>query len=176
VRFTSSDAYNLRFRDAGGAWSKWYGGKKSADSVFPEARAFILRNYWTGLAQKGDSFTYNTVPGATMLRMPQLFASPFLLGDPSNPIDPVLTPFSVNHVNSLVDGTTVVTGKPFGPKVAWRDTVRRDLLQDYVKSTFKRAGYDAVEFVDSTTYHNTGGNLHCGTNVIRAIPVRRWWV
>jgi protein-arginine deiminase len=175
VRFTSSDAYGLRFRDKGGAWSKWYGGRKSADSVFPDARAFLLKNYWSGSAQAGDWFTYKTVPGATMIRMPQLFASPGLLADPSDPVDPILTPFSTNHVNALVDGPTVVTGKAFGPKVAWRDSTRRDLLQDYVDATFRRAGYGTVEFVDSTTYHNTGGNLHCGTNTVREIPPGRWW-
>jgi hypothetical protein len=108
--------------------------------------------------------------------MPQLFASPFLLADPSNPTDPFLAPFTVNHINSLVDGTTVVTGNAFGPKVAWRDSVRRDLLQDYVTSTFKRAGYTAVAVVDSTTYHNSGGSLHCGTNAIREIPAGPWWI
>jgi hypothetical protein len=176
VRFTSSDAYQLRYRDTGGTWSKWYAGRKSADTVFVEARAFILKNYWSsGTAQAGDSFSYKTVPGATLIKMPQLLASPGLLSDPSDPTDPILTPFSVNHINSLVDGPTVVTGKAFGPKVAWRDATKRDLLQDYVTATFKRAGYTAVEVVDSTTYHNSGGNIHCGTNVIREIPGGFWW-
>jgi protein-arginine deiminase len=175
LRFTGSDAYQLRYRDAGGAWSKWYAGRKSADAVFPEAKAFVLKNYWSGSARKGDTFTFKTVPDATLLRMPQLFASPFLLADPSNPTDPFLAPFTVNHINALVDGTTVVTGKAFGPKVAWRDSVRRDLLQDYVSATFRRAGYRTIEFADSTTYHNTGGNIHCGTNAIREIPRGPWW-
>ena len=178
VRFTSSDAYGLRFRDAddaGGTWSEWYAGTRSADTVFVEARAFILKNYWSGSAQKGDSFTYKTVPDATLLGMPQLFASGGLLSDPNNPRGPILTPFSVNHINSLVDGPTVVTGNAFGPKVAWQDADKRDLLQDYVNVTFERGGYTAVEVVDSTTYHNSGGSLHCGTNTIREIPTRNWW-
>jgi protein-arginine deiminase len=74
-----------------------------------------------------------------------------------------------------VDGSTVVTGKAFGPKVAWRDATKRDLLQDYVNATFQRAGYSAVEVVDSTTYHNNGGSLHCATNVVREIPGGAWW-
>jgi hypothetical protein len=180
IRFTTSDAYELRFRDgaasAGGAWSKWYtGGKKSADSVFPEARAFILRDYWRGSAQAGDSFTYKTNPNATLIKVPQLFASPGLLFDTTTPTNPTLIPFSVNHINSLVDGPTIVTGKAFGPKVAWRDSTKGDILQDYVESAFKRGGYTAVEVVDSTPYHNAGGNLHCGTNVIRQIPGGFWW-
>ena len=176
VRFTGSDAYRLRYRDAGGAWSEWYAGSRSADAVFPEARAFILKNYWSGTAQKGDSFTYKTVPGATLLRVPQLFASGGLLSDPADPPrDPILTPFSVNHINSLVDGTTVVTGNAFGPEVAWQDETKRDLLQGYVNETFGRGGYTSVEVVDTTTYHNSGGSLHCGTNTIREIPARDWW-
>jgi hypothetical protein len=175
MRFTSSDAYELRYRDGTGAWSNWSAGRKSADTVFVEARAFILKEYWNGSAQKGDSFTFETVPGATLVRMPQLFASGGLLSDPSNPENPILTPFSVNHINSLVDGPTVVTGKAFGPSVAWRDPTKRDLLEDYVVAAFTGAGYDAVEVVDSTTYHNAGGGLHCGTNSIRDIPSGSWW-
>ena len=72
-------------------------------------------------------------------------------------------------------GKTVVTGRAFGPKVAWRDSTRHDLLQDYVEAAFKGAGYSSVEVADSTTYHNAGGNLHCGTNVIREIPAGLWW-
>ena len=175
ARFTGSDAYELRYRDAGGAWSQWYAGSKSADTVFVEARAFILKEYWSGTAQAGDAFIYRTVPDATLIKMPQLFASPGLLADPSDPVNPILAPFSVNHINALVDGPTVVTGRAFGPKVAWRDATRRDLLQDCVEATFTRAGYTAVEMVDSTTYHNAGGNVHCGTNAIREIPAGSWW-
>ena len=50
-------------------------------------------------------------------RTPVLFASPGLLFDPRTPTQPQLLPFSEDHVNALVDGTTVVTGRPFGPKV-----------------------------------------------------------
>jgi hypothetical protein len=176
VRFTSANNYELRYRDAGGEWSKAFAGKKSADAVFPEASAFILKEYWSGTAQAGDTFTFKTVPNATLIRMPQLFASPGLLADPSDPIDPILAPFSVNHINALVDGDTVVTGRAFGPKVAWRDSTKRDLLQDYVEAAFKGAGYNSVELCDSTTYHNAGGNLHCGTNAIRELPGGVWWV
>lgn len=176
VRFTSADAYELRYRDGAGAWSKAYAGNKSADSVFPEARAFLLKNYWTGTAQKGDTFTFKTVAGATLIRMPQLFAGPGVMtASIVAPTQLTLAPYSVNHINSLVDGTSVITGKAFGPKVAWRDATKRDLLQDYVDTTFKRSGYSAVELVDSTTYHNGGGNLHCGTNAIREIPKEFWW-
>jgi hypothetical protein len=81
VRFTTSNAYQLRFRDSGGEWSDWFNGKKSADSVFPAARAFLLKNYWSGTAQAGDSFTFKTVPDATLIRLPELFATTGLLFD-----------------------------------------------------------------------------------------------
>ena len=177
VRFLDADAYQLRFRDAGSTWSKWYGGKKSADTVFIEARAFLLKNYWTGAAQAGDTFTFKTVPNATLVRMPQLFATGGLLLDPTTPPpEPlILVPFTVNHINSLADRGLVVTGKAFGPKIAWKDSTKRDLLEDYVVATFKKSGYSRVELVDSTTYHNNGGSLHCGTNAIREIPLDEWW-
>jgi len=83
--------------------------------------------------------------------------------------------YTTNHVNSLVDGVTVVTGNAYGPEVNYAGAGSSDILADYVAAAFARAGYTSVIEADSRWYHNSQGNIHCGTNVRRAIPAYLWW-
>ena len=183
IRFVDADQYQLRYRDAGGSPSQWFNGRKSQDEVFPQAKAYLLKNYWTGTPTAGDVFFYKTNPSATMLKMPVLFAGGFTLFEEStrNSSSSVilgttkLSPFSTNHINALVDGTTVVTGKAYGPGVNWNGTGNRDIFQDYANNTYKKAGFTRIVEVDSRLYHNGSGNIHCGTNVIRSLPTDNWW-
>ncbi|HEY0007664.1 MAG TPA: protein-arginine deiminase family protein, partial [Tepidisphaeraceae bacterium] len=85
VTFSSATDYKIRFRDAAGSWSNWQGGKTTRDEVFTSAKAFLFRNYWSGIAKAGDAFTFKTRPEATLLKMPVLFASPGLLYDTTTP-------------------------------------------------------------------------------------------
>lgn len=178
VRFVDADRYRLRYSDNGGTtWSTWADGKRSEDSVFPQAKAFLLKHYWTGTPRAGDVFTFATNPSATLLKMPVLFASPGLffegaLVDPQ----PRLAPFTMNHINSLVDGGTVITGKAQGPKVAWRTSTASDILEDYAAAVFRGAGYTTIRFADASFYHDASGSIHCGTNAIRDIPADKWWI
>jgi hypothetical protein len=175
IQFTSATDYRLRYRDAGGAWSGWLAGKTTRDEVFPAAKAFVLKNYWFGTAKAGDSFTFKTRPNATLLKMPVLFASPGLLVDRTTPTQPFLLPFSEDHVNALVDGTTVVTGRAYGPKVRWNGSTATDLFQGYATSVFREGGYGKVFFADARIYHNSSGSVHCATNAIRTLPSDKWW-
>ena len=172
VKFTTAADYQIRFRD-GTAWSSWYAGNKTRDEVFPAAKAFILKNYWSGTAVAGDAFTFKTQTGATLLKMPVLFSAPDLgMGSANSP----MTAYSEDHVNALVDGTTVITGKAFGPKVKWNGSVASDLLQDYATAAFKGGGYTNVVFTDARIYHDSSGSVHCATNAIRALPTDDWWL
>ncbi|QOV90295.1 protein-arginine deiminase family protein [Humisphaera borealis] len=183
IKFTDADRYRLRYSDNGGTtWSGWADGQRSKDCVFPEAKAFLLKHYWTGVSKAGDVFTYATNPAATLIKMPVLFYGPdaFFQGAPigqSVVIEgpPRLGAFTMNHVNSLVDGGTVITGKAQGPKVAWRGGTASDILEDYAAAVFRGAGYTTVRFADAAIYHNSGGSIHCGTNAIREIPTEKWW-
>ena len=47
MQFLDTERYQLRFRDAGGNPSPWYDGQTSRDEVFPEAKAFLLKHYFT---------------------------------------------------------------------------------------------------------------------------------
>jgi hypothetical protein len=179
VRFIDGDRYQLQYRDEGGAYSKWFEGRKSRDEVFTEAKAFLLKEYWTGTAKAGDRFTFATNPSATLIKMPVLFATGGLLFEApgSPPIEPWrLGAFSTNHLNSIVDGQTVVTGGSYGPHVNFDGSgVKKDLFDAYATAAFRAAGFTKVVFADARQYHDASGSLHCGTNVIRSLPPGKWW-
>ena len=178
VKFLDGDRYQLRFRDAGGGNSRWYDGRKSRDSVFPEARAFLLKNYFAGIFKAGDRFTFQTNPDATLLKVPVLFQTPGLFfEDPSFPTPQPwrLAAFTTNSLNSVSDGQTIVSGKSYGPRVNWNGQGTRDLFDDYTAATFWKAGYTRITLADTRLYHDSAGGIHCGTNTLRAIPGAKWW-
>jgi hypothetical protein len=179
IRFVDANQYRLQYRD-GEAWSTAGTGSRLRDEVFQQAGAFVFSHYWTGNTRAGDVFSFRTNPDATLVKMPVMFASPFVFLDatststsPSGPLR--VSPFSVNHINSLVAGTTVITGQAFGPRVDFDGLGKRDLFQDYARRVFQSVGYRAIRFTDSTLYHNAGGSIHCGTNAIRKRPSSLWW-
>jgi hypothetical protein len=178
IRFLDADRYQLRYHDEGKASSKWFDGRRSRDEVFTDAKAYLLKTFWTGTAKAGDRITFATNPAATMIKMPVFFASFGVLFDaPGAPPPPGgwrLAPFSSNHINSLVvDNGTVVSPKAYGPKVNFDGSGTRDLFEAYATSAFRAAGYKTILFTDARLYHDAGGSLHCGTNVIRTPPATR---
>lgn len=209
VKFLDADRYQLRYRDATGgggafgAYSKWFDGRRSRDEVFPEAKAYLLKNYWAGAAKAGDRFTFATNPAATLVRMPVLLATFDVFSDGGGVIGGAfdgagtaaggaattggaagigLSPsgwrlgaYSTNHINSVVDGPTVISGKAYGPTVNWSGKGASDLYQAYADAAFRKVGYTQVLYADSRFYHDSAGNLHCGTNVVRALPAGKWW-
>ncbi|MEA2735848.1 MAG: protein-arginine deiminase, partial [Humisphaera sp.] len=180
VKFLDGDRYQLQYRDEGGAYSKWFEGRKSRDEVFTDAKAFLLKEYWTGTAKAGDRFTFTTNPAATLIKMPVLFATFGLLFDPPGSPPPVqpwrLGAFTTNHINSIVDGQTVVTGGSYGPRVNFDGSgVKKDLFDAYAIAAFRAAGFTKIFFADARLYHDSSGSLHCGTNVIRTMLSAKWW-
>jgi hypothetical protein len=73
-------------------------------------------------------------------------------------------------VNLLVVGNRCIIPKPFGPLSSGTD-----IFDDYVESELNAIGL-TVNFVDNwDTYHIGFGEIHCGTNVKRTLPVTNWW-
>jgi hypothetical protein len=72
----------------------------------------------------------------------------------------------------------IYTGIAYGPSVSYLGgaTPASDILQDYADDAFTGLG-DITDVVtmDGRSDHNGIGFLHCGTNVIRTIPVAEWW-
>ena len=107
IKFTNATNYEFRYKEAGGDWSAPAVGRRDRDEVFADARAFILKHYWSGGAPAaGDVFTFAADPGAKMIEVPVLFKP---LEDPDTGILKSLA-YTTNFINSLVSGTTVVTG------------------------------------------------------------------
>jgi hypothetical protein len=178
VKFLDGDRYQIQFRNEGGAYSKWYDGRKSRDEVFPEAKAFLLKEYWSGTAKAGDRFTFSTNPAATLIKMPVLFStSGLFVPDQPPPEQPWrLGAFTTNHVNSIMDGQMVVAGGSYGPRVNFDGSgIKKDLFDAYARATFGAAGFTRIFFADTRLYHDVSGSLHCGTNTIRVTPPAKWW-
>ena len=81
----------------------------------------------------GDQFAFDADPTCTTIKMPVVFQ--YVAG---------AVAYTTNHVNSLVDGVTVVTGDAYGPEVNYAGAGSSDILSDYVAAAFGKAGYATV--------------------------------
>lgn len=63
----------------------------------------------------------------------------------------------------------VLAPKQFGPVVQGKD-----IFEVAVQAELAKSGYRAHFVDDYTTFHLAGGEVHCGTNTIRA-PRENWW-
>jgi hypothetical protein len=164
VTFTNAIHYTLEYKDEGGTWTSVGPGTTSTDCVFPNALCFIYSHWWTGTPIAGDQFTFDADPTCKTRGMPVIW------GNSGGAIN-------TNHINCLVDGNangnTVFAGKTWGPSVIYKGSAPSDILNDYVRNVFASAGYTWIYLVDDTYY--SGGSLHCGSNVSRAIPSYNWW-
>lgn len=121
--------------------------KIDADCIFKESLCFILSDFWenTGQIAPGDYFIFEVSANCTTLEMPVIFFN----GDA----------YSINHVNSLVDGGKVFSGST-------HESNTGDVFKNYVEKVFNKAGLSTI-FADSRLYHYLDGDIHCGTNVQR---------
>lgn len=161
ITFSSATEYIVSWREEGQEFLEDdEPGNVNEDCVFPTALCFIFRHWWSGTANAGDVFTFHADPACMTIEMPVVF-----MYENNGALA-----YTIDHVNSLVDGGTVFTGDPYGPVV-----LQEDILSEYVSLAFIWAGYEDVMFVDSRTYHDAMGDVHCGTNARRSIPSYNWW-
>ena len=153
--------------DGSGVWTADGVGTMAQDLVSASRTAFVLRDWWAGGAPvAGDSFTFTVDPTVPWVQLPVLYR-----GD-DNGEGVSLTN---NHVNALVDGSTIITAQAHGPRVDLGEGPV-DILAEYVTRELRRAGYRDIVFVDDRdAYHNHTGSVHCATNVFREIPTASWW-
>ena len=71
-------------------------------------------------------------------------------------------------VNLLVDGSTLVPAKPFGPHDGGVDVFENDV-------TSKLTGFTVYFIDDWDRYHRWDGEIHCGTNAKRTPLASKWW-
>ena len=82
--------------------------------------------------------------------------------------------YTNNVVNSIVDGDTLFVAYVHGPTVG-----SINLFNDYVIKAARKVGFTTILTCEERYYHNGDGSIHCGTNVLRRIPVLgsglEWW-
>lgn len=77
--------------------------------------------------------------------------------------------YTNNVVNSLVDGDWLFVAHVHGP------TNGGDWFNMYVADGATLVGFTQGVACDERVYHNLGGSIHCGTNVLPQIPAERRW-
>ena len=60
--------------------------------------------------------------------------------------------------------------KPHGPVIEGKDLMEADL-----EKTLAAKGITVHWIEDWDLYHRADGEVHCGSNVFRAIPTAKWW-
>jgi protein-arginine deiminase len=78
--------------------------------------------------------------------------------------------YTNNVVNSIVDGTTLFVADVHGPTVGGTD-----VFDSYVDQAAQLVGFAGTTPCEERYYHNGTGSIHCGTNVLRAVPSDKWW-
>ncbi len=74
-------------------------------------------------------------------------------------------------VNALVlDGTHLAAPDPHGPAIDGGDPFKKD-----VEASLGAHGISVSWVEDWDAYHRNLGEVHCGSNVFRAIPTAKWW-
>jgi protein-arginine deiminase len=87
------------------------------------------------------------------------------------PLQGRLTAYQPGTVNLLPVGKDLLIPKPFGPQIAGADPFEQDLI-----SRLTPLGYSPKFVDDWFVYHINLGEVHCGTNAVKAIDVRFWEV
>jgi hypothetical protein len=158
ITFSNSTDYSLQYKEL--PYGDWIAESdahsitgsinKDQDCIFKDAKCFILKHWLEGPFQQGDYFEFEADPTCSTIEMPVLFSGGA----------ETAYAYTIDHANCLVDGGTVFTGQT-------HESSTDDVLKDYVTNMFGKAGYSTITDADSSYYHNGGGDIHCGTNVMR---------
>lgn len=74
-------------------------------------------------------------------------------------------------VNGIwIDPTHFASPDPHGPVIDGKD-----IMKDVVEKNLAPYGVKVSWVEDWDTYHRNAGEVHCGSNVFRAIPSAKWW-
>jgi hypothetical protein len=148
-------------------WVEDGAGDITQDFISSSRTAFLLSDWWSGgEAAAGDVYTFTVDPTVPWVQIPVLYRS----ADQGKGVC-----LTNNHVNALVDGSTIITAQAHGPVVDLGEGPV-DILAYYVTRELRRAGYQDIVFVDDrVAYHNHSGSVHCATSVLREIPDTNWW-
>ena len=151
-------AASCRIKGTASSWTPDGVGNRNEDFVSNSKRCYILKAWW-GISNiaSGQGYTFNTRPSSNMIEMPVLF---------HNLLNKGAIAYTNNVINSLVDGDTLFVANVHGPIVNGTN-----LFNWYVSEAAKRVGFTNVIVCEERAYHNWKGSIHCGTNVLRKMPL-----
>jgi len=102
-------------------------------------------------------------PATDIIEVPILFM-------PNPGLSNLADALTAGMVNMLVLNKHCITPKPFGPVIAGKD-----LYEEDIKNKLTPLGL-TVKFLDDwMEYHVNLGEVHCGTNTLRAPKMAKWW-
>lgn len=109
---------------------------------------------------------------ADIIRVPVIFRMDVKTEENPDP-QPAQSSRLTAMLPSAINGVVLGQGRYLAPKQFGPVIGGRDVFADAVTKAYKAAGV-GVTWIDSSVYHTGGGEIHCGTNVVR-IPTTPWW-
>ncbi len=70
----------------------------------------------------------------------------------------------------MLGGGKYIAPREWGPVVEGRDVFR-----EKVEEVYGSVGMGVVWVDDDMSHHARGGEVHCGTNVLREVAGKGWW-
>ena len=108
-----------------------------------------------------------TLQTETGLTDDEIVEVPFLMSPHENQRAAAYQP---GTVNLLFYGRTAIVARPYGPSDGVNDIVETDMNERLAPFGI------TVRFAEQwDLLHAADGEVHCGTNALRAFPERRWW-
>lgn len=182
LEFTSNVAYNLYYRKDGTSdpWIFDGTGNRNTDFISNSGMVYILHTWWGYATTAGQGVTFATYPSPDIIEMPVFFYN-F-----SDGLNQGARAFTNNVINSLVDGNTMFCPHVDGPSNVFNNYVSYVVTKNYLGKNeegsivLKSSEISSVIFSNDFYYHVGCGSIHCGTNVLRKMPVfgsgKEWWM
>jgi protein-arginine deiminase len=104
---------------------------------------------------------------ATGITDAEIVRVPFL-HEPVSGASLAYVPGTVNGV--ALNSTTFASPDPHGPVIGGSD-----IFKTALQSALTPYGYTVRWVEDWYLYHINAGEVHCGSNAMRAIPAAKWW-
>lgn len=151
----------------GKKWVDDYGNEYSAEVTVSQvlANATVMAESASAAAEVDAQLA--VLVAETGLLPSEIIRIPFL-HDSYGGLSVAYQPGTINSL--VVNDAFIVAPDPFGPQVSGQD-----LFKKQMSDVLSPLGY-TVRFVDNwDLYHRLLGEVHCGSNTVRAIPEVKWW-
>lgn len=147
----------------GKTWSGGVNAQVTIDQVLNDADV-MNESAWAATEIDGQ---LTTIKAATGLTDSEIVTLPFLFQQASG--------YSVAYQPGTVNGIYLSDGDFGAPDIHGPTINGSDPFQDDMEAVLAPYGVTVHWIEDWDLYHRLDGEVHCGTNVTRAIPATPWW-